>query len=162
MNERVPDWAPWVAGLAVVLQSHFAHRLGWAGEFCDLSMAVAMACALAAGVETGLVTGLVSGVLMGYTAGMALPAFIASRVLVAAGVGRMRFVVHGGNPLAQMGIAAVGGLGAELIFVVGYPAVLGHPDWLDRVLFRAGLTAIVTPVVAWLVSYLPLPEERLA
>ena len=162
MSDRVPAWAPWVALAAVLLQSHLAWRLGWAGEFSDLSLAVALSCALAAGEETGLVTGLVVGLLMGYSAGLALPAFVLSRVLTAYGVGRMRFVVHASNPLAQMGIIAVGALAAELIFALAYPAVLGHDAWFERVLFRAGLTAIITLPVAWLLSWLPLPEERMA
>ncbi|MBI5830942.1 MAG: hypothetical protein HZB16_01350 [Armatimonadetes bacterium] len=162
MSDRVPAWVPWMCLVAVLLQSHLAYRMGWAGEFCDLSLAVALSCALAAGEETGILAGLVVGLLMGYSAGLALPAFIVSRVVAAGAVGRMRFVVHAGNPLAQVGVVALGAVGAEVLFALFYPAVLGQPGWFERVLFRAGLTAIVTLPVAWLLSWLPLPEERMA
>lgn len=160
MTTRLARLGPWLAGGAVLAQSQWAALLTWRGEQADVGLAMVVLVGLLAGNPAGLLTGLCAGLVMGWCTGLAALPFVLSRGLTGAVAGELRPVVQGRHTLSQVALVAGGVVLVEVSFALLHPAVLQQPGWLERLLWRTGYTALLTPPLAWLLSWLTPPEER--
>lgn len=158
MNTRGLGWAVGLPLVALLLQSTWLNGARLGGELPDLATATALVLALVGGWEVGLAAGLSAGLLLGWGVGLALPAFVASRAGGALVVATLRGRWQQDHLLVALGAVLWGTLATELLFVVGYPAVLLVPHLLRRIVWRALLSAAVAPILAAVA--LRLPEVR--
>lgn len=145
--------------VAALVQATWLPALSIGGEWPDLITTVVLVTALLLSPAEGLLAGLLGGLLLGWLSGLAVVAFVISRLVTAGLVGRVATVWHRHRALVQMAVVLLGVGVAEVLFVVLYPSV-AQPGWAERVLLRAGLSAAVAPMPAWLLMRLSPAQIR--
>lgn len=159
MTPRLAFLALFAVALAALLQCTWAAPLAIAGEWPDLILVTALLIALHHGFEAGLLAGLAAGLTMSAMTGAAPLAFFVSRTATAAGISTIREHWSGDNVLVQIAAVALGSLACEILFTALYTAVLADPRWLAHVFLRAGMNAVVAPLLAAPLARLGPREE---
>jgi hypothetical protein len=144
---------------AALVQGIWLPRLAIHGEWPDLATTTALLVALLFGIEAGWPAAATAGLALGWTVGLALPAFVVSRLVGVAAVSPLRVAWRRDSLWAQMAAVFLGALVTEACFVVCSPGVLEAGRWLERVVLRAGLDTLCVPVLVYALARLPIPED---